>query len=157
MARLYRDARVSRIYEGTNEINRVFLADRMVRRAHEGKSSLEGVADSFVSDLAAKAFAAFLETYGTEGFGKKVEQIHLGALSDLAMLAYAEQSARLRASQSGGINEVLYRHFLNWASTKAAVAYQTALGASVTLPEPAPADMSAIVDAVLSNRTPRVA
>lgn len=37
MARHYRDARVSRIYEGTNEINRIFLADRLLRRAKEAR------------------------------------------------------------------------------------------------------------------------
>jgi alkylation response protein AidB-like acyl-CoA dehydrogenase len=52
IARIYRDARVSRIYEGTNEINRIFLAERMVRRANESGAPSAGVTDSFVAELA---------------------------------------------------------------------------------------------------------
>ena len=54
LARHYRDARVSRIYEGTNEINRVFIADRLYRRAEEGRASIESSGDSFIAELAAQ-------------------------------------------------------------------------------------------------------
>lgn len=157
VARLYRDARVSRIYEGTNEINRIFMADRHIRRAAEGKTSLEPRTDSFIADLCAKAFNAFIETYGTDGFGKKVNQIHLGALSDLLTLSYAEQSSRHRAAQTGGINVELARHFENWANGQAARAYQTAIGESVMLPEWHKVDHDAIVTATFDRRTPFVA
>lgn len=156
IARIYRDARVSKIYEGTNEINRVFMADRHIRRAVEGKTSLTGRADSFISDLCAKAFAAFVETYGTDGFGKKVSQIHLGALSDLLALNYAEQSSRMRAEQTGGVNEALALHFSNWANGQAARAYQIAIGEGVLLPEWAKVDVSELARAVYDRRTPIV-
>ncbi len=157
LARIYRDARVSRIYEGTNEINRIFLVDRLIRRAAEGKTSLEPICDTFIADLCGKAVTAFVETYGTEGFGKKVAQGHLGALSDLLTLHYASQSAVLRAEQTGGINVELCNHFVNWASIQAVRAYQSTIGEAVNMPAPATADLGAISESVLSRRTPFLA
>lgn len=157
MARLYRDARVSRIYEGTNEINRIFLADRLVRRAAEGRVSLEALDESYVSRLAGQAFAALIEVHGMEGFGKRAPQVQLAALSDLAMLHYAEQSSRLRSQQTGGVNALLHAHFVNWLNQRAAIAYQTAVGESVALPELAQVDLADLAEAVLSRRAPFLA
>lgn len=157
MARLYRDARVSRIYEGTNEINRIFLADRLVRRAAEGRVSLEALDESYVSRLAGQAFAALIEVHGMEGFGKRAPQVQLAALSDLAMLHYAEQSSRLRSQQTGGVNALLHGHFMNWLNQRAAIAYQTAVGESVALPELAQVDLGELAEVVLARRAPFLA
>ncbi len=123
IARHYRDARVSKIYEGTNEINRLFIADRLSRRIKEGRASGEGLADSFIAQLATDAFAT-----------SPKDQIRLGAVSDLLILSYAEQSARLRAEQVGSMAKDLYQCLLPWLNAKAAEAYQTATARSVTLP-----------------------
>lgn len=144
IARHYRDARVSRIYEGTNEINRVFLADRVLRRAKEGRTSLQSAGDSFISDLAGKALA----------LGGELDQIRTGALSDLLMLAYAEQSARLRGRQVGGHAETLYRIFLNWANPQAAARYQLLANEEVTLPAPARLGVGDVAAAVLEKKSP---
>lgn len=143
LARTYRDARVSRIYEGTNEINRIFLADRLHRRAQEGRASLQSVGDSFISELAGKAFQKYDK-----------DQVILGALSDLCILAYAEQSARLRAARLGGLAQAAYHRFVNWANTQAAAAFQVVTGDPVSLPKPQAGHVDDLASAVLSRSGP---
>ncbi|MBC8063694.1 MAG: acyl-CoA dehydrogenase family protein [Chlorobia bacterium] len=143
IARIYRDARVSRIYEGTNEINRLFLADRLLRRGKSGPVSLEVNGDSFVAELAAKA----IKTAPTD-------QIRIGALSDLLMFQYAEQSARLRAKQVGGDKDLLYRAFLPWVNAKAAEAFQTLTGEGVLLPAAPVPSFSEIAQLVYQKKSP---
>ncbi len=143
VARIYRDARISRIYEGTNEINRLFLADRLVRRANEGKCSLQASGDSFINDLTGRAYAKFSK-----------DQVVLGALSDLTILAYAEQSARLRATRTGGLGQAAYERFCNWANPRAAAAYQKVVGEAVTLPAPFAAHTDSLAEALLAKDRP---
>jgi hypothetical protein len=143
IARHYRDARVSRIYEGTNEINRVFIAERLVRRAREGKSSMDAAGDSFISELAGKVLSR-----GVDG------QIQTGAASDLIILSYAEQSARLRAQRLGGVHADLYACFAAWANGRAAEAYQIAAGEGVSLPAAGRTDWEGIAEAVYDRGGP---
>ncbi len=140
IARHYRDARVSRIYEGTNEINRTFISDRLRRRA---KGPLTSSGDSFVSELAGKAYEL-----------EPRNQIEVGALSDLAILAYAEQSSRIRARQVGGLHVELSYAFTNWANVEAARAYMLATGKAVSLPEPIRVDLEALAALVLDKGGP---
>ncbi len=51
-ARSYRDARINRIYEGTNEINRMLMVNMLLRRAMKGKINITDAAWAVQKELA---------------------------------------------------------------------------------------------------------
>jgi alkylation response protein AidB-like acyl-CoA dehydrogenase len=119
--RYWRDARVNRIYEGTNEINRLLVPGRLIRRAMKGElpifakalalvdeltsgTSLEAPDEGFLAAEArmlAGAKKVALMCLGTAvqklGEALKDEQEVLGHFADIAMATYGLESALLRA------------------------------------------------------------
>jgi alkylation response protein AidB-like acyl-CoA dehydrogenase len=124
--RYWRDARVNRIFEGTNEINRLLIPGRLLRRAMKGELPVFDRAFALIEELAAPAAPAAAdggphaaETAMVAG-AKKIallclglaaqkfeqglseEQEVLGHFADIAMETYALESAALRARKRGG-------------------------------------------------------
>jgi alkylation response protein AidB-like acyl-CoA dehydrogenase len=121
--RHWRDARINRIFEGTNEINRLLIPGRLLRRAMKGDlpvfakamalmeeitggPALRDTSDGFLAaeaQMVAGAKKAALMCIGlaAQKFGEKLsdEQELLGHFADLAMDTYALESAVLRTQK----------------------------------------------------------
>ncbi len=123
----YRDARVNRIFEGTNEINRLLLAGQLVRRAAKGEIPLIAAARALPEQLVTlpitppeepvallqhvasglKKATVLLLGAAMQRYQEKIadEQEVLVWIADLAIDAYAVDSAVLRATRIIGGNE----------------------------------------------------
>ncbi len=118
--RAYRDARITRIYEGTNEINRTIIAARLLKYIGKSGISLEELASNYLQqDFSAsvnppdadfvknvservKALAVILLSLVEAKLGAKIreEQQAAAALSEIIMEFFAIESVNLRIEKN---------------------------------------------------------
>jgi len=121
--RAYRDSRINRIFEGTNEINRMLVVDMVLRRAMKGELDMMGPAMAVANELMsipdfgdAPQGTLANEQAALKGFKKVIlmvagsavqklmttlskEQEVLMGISDIAILTYQAESVLLRVQK----------------------------------------------------------
>jgi alkylation response protein AidB-like acyl-CoA dehydrogenase len=135
----YRDSRINRIFEGTNEINRLLVVDTAMKRAMKGEFDLYGEAEKIYSDLShitdgkkagenyfgekmryIKNFkkAILLCIHGaTKRFEKNLinEQEVLNNIAEMMMETYVSESLAMRVEKMESFKKdlSLYKDILN--------------------------------------------
>ena len=121
--RAYRDARINRIFEGTNEINRLVISGQLLRKAMKGELPIFQAAKKLMNEILQPAMpeepedGTFAQEHAALGNVKKIciavlgsaaqkyrdkvqeQQEVLAAASDIVMDIYAIESAILRTEK----------------------------------------------------------
>jgi alkylation response protein AidB-like acyl-CoA dehydrogenase len=150
--RHYRDARVNRIFEGTNEINRLLIPGMLARRAVKGALPLIQAARKLQDELLTPAMPepvgdapleqelrtvaglkkTALMVLGTamQTYGEKLpdEQEILSLTADIVIDVFAAESAALRAAAAGGdLHAAAAQIVVNDAAGRVEIAARSAL------------------------------
>jgi alkylation response protein AidB-like acyl-CoA dehydrogenase len=117
----YRDSRINRIFEGTNEINRLLVTGMLLKRAQQGRLGLVKAAKTLMDEILAgpslttgstpeehrlvknaKKIALLLLGSAFEKFGAAMEEQQevLSGIADVVMETFAMESALLRAEKT---------------------------------------------------------
>ena len=118
--RIYRDSRINRIYEGTNEINRLIIPDMLLKRSLRGHLPLLTEAEKLAKNLGdispaegsgmelarqlidnAKKLTLLLLGGAAQALGENLrqEQEVAARIADMVMVSYAADSAWLRTAR----------------------------------------------------------
>ncbi len=157
MERMYRDSRINRIFEGTNEINRLLIVNMLIRRTLKGELDLGLAALKISKEITGmpvyETINGFLqrENKAIENLKKaflliagavmqqnnkhlEEEQELLMALADMVIEIYTAESALLRIekiaakkSEQKGLLEAIAIAAIDDATTKCRVAGETAI------------------------------
>ncbi len=119
--RSYRDSRINRIFEGTNEINRLLTTGMLLKRAMQGRLGLVKAAKGVMAEILAgpqaadhiseerrlvknaKKITLLLLAVSFEKYGPEMEkQLEvLSAIADVIIETFAMESALLRCEKTG--------------------------------------------------------
>jgi alkylation response protein AidB-like acyl-CoA dehydrogenase len=136
--RAYRDSRIQRIFEGTNEINRLLIPETLMRRAMKGELPLFEAAQKLRSELLEPSFdqpegpwvseirqvanlkklALMVAGLAVERFGTELEreQEVVAAIADMLIETFAAESAVLRARRiENTVSSAMARLYLDRA------------------------------------------
>ncbi len=139
ISRAYRDSRINRIYEGTNEINRLLTVDMTLKRAMQGRLNIMGAAMKVsqelmsIPDFGAEDETPFAQELKLVNNFKKAVLLTAGAaaqklmmqlekeqeilmnIADMAIDTYVAESLLLRVRKLAelGISHSIYTDMLN--------------------------------------------
>jgi len=139
ISRAYRDSRINRIYEGTNEINRLLTVDMVLKRAMKGQLDLMGPAMNVqkelmsIPDFSDEADAPFAKEHqAIDNFKKCILMVAGAAVQKLMMTLSKEQEILMNIADMSIVtyhaeSALLRLEKLSKTKSEAELAVQTAI------------------------------